>query len=449
MGFSRTVVQATILLTFVSLIGLMHVTRIRENPVQRVMTMVQTAKKETQAQNENGEAKPAKGSIVKSGQGQEDVTREAKTKVIILFWNSYWIWSHFGMGVGNRGFIQAGCEMINCHTTNNRAKFKVADAIVFHGEDLGNANTIKELEVLKKFKERKRQEGSKVPLFIYFMKEPPHQGNKLNHEVYLDFFDLTVSFQPDSDVEADYGTLVPINSKKDPFWPKWRPFQANSSEVSKSNFASKSKDIAWIVSHCETDSHRERYVEALKQVTSLKIDVFGSCGSQSLPLPPRPEEKEYDRQANAQVETYKSTLDPYKFYLSFENTLCQDYITEKFFYTFASRNGPVPVVLGGLSAEDYSKVAPPHSYLHVDNFKKPEDLAKELERLSQNESAYSDYGWWKSFYKLETEWDNHKKAQCKLCKILNQILNGDREVRSYANMDLFWNTKSRCREPTF
>ena len=62
-----------------------------------------------------------------------------------------------------------------------------------------------------------------------------------------------------------------------------------------------------------------------------------------------------DRQAKAQVTTYTSTLTPYKFYLSFENTLCLDYITEKFFYTFASDNGPLPIALGGLGAKDYAR----------------------------------------------------------------------------------------------
>ena len=47
------------------------------------------------------------------------------------------------------------------------------------------------------------------------------------------------------------------------------------------------------MSHCETDSHRERYVDALRNATSLKIDVFGECGKENLKLPPRPEETEY------------------------------------------------------------------------------------------------------------------------------------------------------------
>jgi hypothetical protein len=49
----------------------------------------------------------------------------------------------------------------------------------------------------------------------------------------------------------------------------------------------------------------------------------------------------------------------------------------------------------------------------------------------------------------DNEWDNHVKAQCKLCNLLNKILTGDYKVRHYEDMTLFWNTQSRCRAPNF
>ena len=45
------------------------------------------------------------------------------------------------------------------------------------------------------------------------------------------------------------------------------------------------------------------------------IDVFGKCGDQQLPF--------YDEAAVSRL------LNGYYFYLSFENSLCRDYITEK------------------------------------------------------------------------------------------------------------------------
>jgi hypothetical protein len=56
-----------------------------------------------------------------------------------------------------------------------RNKLRGADAVVFHGEDLGNPKTLQELEILKKFRKSRRDAGIQTPIFVYFMKEPPHQ----------------------------------------------------------------------------------------------------------------------------------------------------------------------------------------------------------------------------------------------------------------------------------
>ena len=76
------------------------------------------------------------------------------------------------------------------------------------------------------------------------------------------------------------------------YWPLWRPFSI-SDEILNKNVSLKSKDIAWIVSHCHTDSRRESFVEELQNLTSLKIDIFGKCGRQGQDLPARTLEKEY------------------------------------------------------------------------------------------------------------------------------------------------------------
>jgi len=39
------------------------------------------------------------------------------------------------------------------------------------------------VEVLKKFRDQEKAAEKKAPLFVYFMKEPPHSGNRLNESV--------------------------------------------------------------------------------------------------------------------------------------------------------------------------------------------------------------------------------------------------------------------------
>lgn len=60
---------------------------------------------------------------------------------------------------------------------------------------------------------------------------------------------------------------------------------------------------------------RELYVEELQQ--HVAVDVFGDCG-------------ELLCNKDDMAECYTLVLQPtYKFYLAFENSMCEDYITEK------------------------------------------------------------------------------------------------------------------------
>ena len=54
----------------------------------------------------------------------------------------------------------------------------------------------------------------------------------------------------------------------------------------------------------------------------------------------------------------------YKFYLAFENSICRDYVTEKFYNALLFST--VPVVYGGA---DYESIGAPHnSFIDVRNF---------------------------------------------------------------------------------
>jgi len=92
-----------------------------------------------------------------------------------------------------------------------------------------------------------------------------------------------------------------------------------------------------------------------------------------------------------------------KFYLAFENSLhCKDYITEKF-YTLGYIMETVPVVWGTRKA-DYLRMAPPHSFIHTDDFSSPEELGKYLLYLESNATAYREYFKWRE--DPEKSWDD-------------------------------------------
>ena len=66
----------------------------------------------------------------------------------------------------------------------------------------------------------------------------------------------------------------------------------------------------------------------------------------------------------------------YRFYLSFENSLCEDYVTEKFFRIL--RYNVIPVTYNGAAMD---KFAPKHSYINALDFKSVSGLAKYLEEV--------------------------------------------------------------------
>ena len=134
------------------------------------------------------------------------------------------------------------------------------------------------------------------------------------------------------------------------------------------------------------------------------------------------------------------------FYLSFENSICRDYTTEKFWEIL--RRNIVPVVLGG---GNYSSIAPYHSNIDVmrDGFSEDTPgLANLLTSLSNNASLYAGYFWWKSYYSVNDNTDKERAAApCEVCRKLHQDdqleLNQEQE-----GLDIYdwWVGQASCSE---
>lgn len=101
----------------------------------------------------------------------------------------------------------------------------------------------------------------------------------------------------------------------------------------------------------------------------------------------------------------------YRFYASFENTICKDYITEKVHK--ALLKNIVPVIFGGSELENF---IPPKSYINVRDFESVKDLAEYLIYLSKNPEEYIKYFWWKQYYVLK----HFNINFCELCEFLHE-----------------------------
>ena len=188
----------------------------------------------------------------------------------------------------------------------------------------------------------------------------------------------------------------------------------------------RTKDIAWMVSHCKTNSKREDYVSEMQKFDQLQVDIYGKCGNLSQPS-----------KTEGLEAAYKMLAKQYKFYLSFENSICSEYITEKFFTPLMV--GMIPVAMGGISRKDYEKIAPLHSFIHVDDFSSPDELMKFLHKLSKDAKEYNSYYWWKSYYNVGI-YVYDGEIKCRLCDVLNS--NVTIVPQKYENFSAYWDV---CR----
>ena len=138
----------------------------------------------------------------------------------------------------------------------------------------------------------------------------------------------------------------------------------------------------------------------------------------------------------------------YFFYLSFENSLCKDYITEKF--SNAMKKKIVPIVLGGAfngqsNNSDYIKGygAPNHSFIDVRNYANPKELSDYLNKLYTSPQLYAEYFWWKDYYNI-TIGEKPSQTYCDICRVLHEESNNKNVHKVIEDLQEFWDKRSRC-----
>lgn len=170
-------------------------------------------------------------------------------------------------------------------------------------------------------------------------------GNYPITSEYDGFFNWTWTYKFNSDIIAPYiavrtkgGEL--IGPRPEIQWKEARDMKPTSTNIIR-KLQYKQIAAAWFVSHCDAQSMRLEYVKKLNEYLAPfghKVDVYGSCGNMSCPL-------DWIQECYALVES------DYYFYLSFENSFCVDYVTEKLLH--AVEHFAVPVVFGGADYDRY------------------------------------------------------------------------------------------------
>ena len=95
----------------------------------------------------------------------------------------------------------------------------------------------------------------------------------------------------------------------------------------------------------------------------------------------------------------KKFFTDYRFYFAFENTFCDDYVSEKAFVAlnFSRHYGVIPVVYG---AAPYRSILPAGSFIDVSTFESVSALAKYMKSLAlpENKMKLQSYYLWQYRY---------------------------------------------------
>jgi alpha-1,3-fucosyltransferase len=245
------------------------------------------------------------------------------------------------------------------------------------------------------------------------------------------YFNWTMTYKKNSDFYLPYGRVVQIRPHPPPGSPELDQLIQDYGEKNRHLVHNRTENsAAWFVSHCATQARREKYAKIMQKY--MTIDVYGKCAKQFH----RASQRKTCSRAN-EWDCYKMLETNYKFYLSFENSVCSDYVTEKFFNIF--KYDVIPVAFNGAPLDSF---APYHSSISVLDFESPRHLVKFMENVSQNESLYASYFWWRDYYELRNRAEDRAQAMCDLCAKLNS--NPDPKI--YTDMDKWWVTDSKCRK---
>ena len=189
---------------------------------------------------------------------------------------------------------------------------------------------------------------------------------------------------------------------------------------------------AWFVGNCVAQNGRFDYIKRLQRY--IHIDIYGDCGG-----------LECRREKQKRCRTMMGR--DYKFVMAFENSLCWDYVTEKFFYNI--NFDIIPVVLD--LHRNYERFAPPKSYINALDFPSVKELADYLKVLDQNDTLYNEYFWWKRYYAFEYSlhvfelniYEAVARGFCSLCSKLHHPSPSPSSV--YKNLTKWWYDDAMCK----
>jgi alpha-1,3-fucosyltransferase len=337
-----------------------------------------------------------------------------------LYYTKFWNEADFLFGEGSVVFQQ--CPVSDCWATSvKRPPLGQYDAVLFHP-----INVLHSLDPIQTWREPHQR------FVLVHMESPRYYADALLP--YVNFFNWTMTYVWESDIPRPLGYFVPKTQHHHTRFSyahlpaAWIPYNASRFRDSlpgrSSDFlarARKPSHAAWLVSNCGTASQRETYIQEL--ATYMNVSMAGRCSSA--------------HGGRCDEDCARRLEGTTKFWLAFENAWCDDYVTEKF---FRHVNESLVVVWG---QANYSRYAPPHSYVNANDYDSPQALADYL--LSMDDATYLSYFWWQDYYEVSAPVGDSRahfsQSMCRLCERLHL----DTTPKVYANVSRWFVDRGRCR----
>ncbi|XP_075239868.1 4-galactosyl-N-acetylglucosaminide 3-alpha-L-fucosyltransferase 9-like isoform X2 [Convolutriloba macropyga] len=245
----------------------------------------------------------------------------------------------------------------------------------------------------------------------------------LNQPVLENSFNWTIFASPQATINRPYFYIRPKRIASD--------YESLEKEVS---LDKKAKSVCWIVSNCYADmAHRtvmgRKLIAALKNKAHLWGMAANSCLSsvRTNVINHGP----VNRMSNDLHTPQQKIISDCKFYIAFENSICAEYITEKF--VNALKVGAVPIVNGW--RDSYEEVLP-GGFIHTSDFKSMEHLAEHVNYLLENRTALMQYHNWRKTKQVDYI---GLEANCQMCQKLShlekqRIAGGNVNTSFYTNL---------------
>ena len=326
---------------------------------------------------------------------------DKRTRPLILYWGTFWgdQWGTFD-DVMYKRFSETGSHNVSippcfeCDATIDESRMSEADIVVFHMPDVGSRVPRKScgqyfalmsVEAPPYYDDFKRQNSLKQ-----------ERGREL-----LSVMDISMNYRLDSDIPIPHFVFwYEEHFKKALLKPVRVPTSKRNSE----------KPVAWIASKCETDNNRIEYVKEL--ATYIGVASYGKCFHTA----------DFTTGGKSYDDEASRTTASHKFYLSFENSNCEYYVTEKLTRTLEL--GVIPIIMGAPETRDY--LPNDHTGINVADFESPAELAKFLHRINDNDTLFESYLAYKDgdiSKEFSDRWfTRHRHRACKLCDIaMNKV----------------------------